>query len=261
MRIGIIGMGHVGATMQDLFKDHAALTTYDVTDAKPYPQEQLAACDFVVVCVGTPAETGGACDTSLVYDAVKRLPTTRVLLKSTVPPGTTDHLVDLTGKQICYSPEYVGQSTYYQPFFDGSATSVPFVIFGGEPPVRQWFIDALLPILGPTKVYFQCTAREAELVKYMENAYFATKVTFVNEFYRICQAVGADWHTVREGWLLDPRVEPMHSAVFPASPGFGGRCLPKDLSAIVHTATRAGYEPEFLSEVLRSNDRFRGEEP
>jgi nucleotide sugar dehydrogenase len=261
VRIGIIGMGHVGATMHDLFKEHAELTTYDITDAQPYPQDQLAACDFAVVCVGTPADGSGACDTSHVYDAVKRLPTPRVLLKSTVPPGTTEHLVEVTGKQICFSPEYVGQSTYYQPYFDGSATSVPFTIFGGDPPVRQWFIDRLLPVLGPTKVYFQCTAREAELIKYMENAYFATKVTFVKEYNGNCQALGADWHTVREGWLLDPRIEPMHTAVFPASRGFGGRCLPKDMSAIVHSATRAGYQPDFLSEALRSNDRFLSEEP
>lgn len=257
MKIGIIGMGHVGATMKDLFHRHAELITYDVTEDKPYPHDTLADCDFAIVCVNTPPDPAGACDTSNVIDAVKRLPTQRILLKSTVPPGTTDHLADATGKNICFSPEYVGESTYHQPFWADSAATVPFVIVGGPPEARRFFIDAFLPVLGPSKTYFQCTAREAEVIKYMENTYFATKVTFVNEFFEICNVVGADWHTVREGWLLDPRVEPMHTAVFPADRGYAGKCLPKDTGAIIHAATAAGYHPELLAEVVRSNARMR----
>ena len=71
------------------------------------------------------------------------------------------------------------------------------------------------------------------LVALWRTPYLATKVSFVNEFRRICEILGADWHTVREGWLLDPRVEPAHRAAFASTPGFGGRCLPKDLSAII----------------------------
>jgi UDPglucose 6-dehydrogenase len=73
-------------------------------------------------------------------------------------------------------------------------------------------------VLGPTKTYFQCSAIEAEIIKYMENSYLATKVSFVNEFRRICETFGADWHAVREGWLLDPRVEPTHTAAFASAP-------------------------------------------
>lgn len=94
----------------------------------------------------------------------------------------------------------------------------------------------------------------------MENAYLATKVTFVNEFRKICEAFGADWHTVREGWLLDPRIEPTHTAAFATAPGFAGKCLPKDLSAIIQAATRSGYDPGLLNEVLRSNERFHGKD-
>jgi UDPglucose 6-dehydrogenase len=257
MKIGIIGLGHVGATMRALFESHAAIVAFDQADTLPYPHDELSACDFAVICVSTPAGPDGACDTSNVIDAVKQLPTQRVLIKSTVPPGTTAELAEATGKTICFSPEYVGESTYHQPFWGESAAGVPFVILGGQPDARRYFIDSLLPVLGPSKVYFQCTAREAEVIKYMENAFFATKVTFVNEFFEICQAVGADWHTVREGWLLDPRVEPMHTAVFAASRGYAGKCLPKDTDAIVHAAAKAGYHPRLLAEVARSNARFR----
>ncbi|MGH3901299.1 MAG: hypothetical protein ACRDTA_24225 [Pseudonocardiaceae bacterium] len=235
--------------------------TFDAATSDRYPKDQLSTCDFAIVCVDTPAGDAGECDTSNVYDAIRMLPTERVLLKSTVRPGTTGELVALTGKKICFSPEYSGQSTYYNPYWDGGASTVPFVILGGVPDVRRWFIDMLLPVLGPTKSYFQCSALEAEIIKYMENAYFATKISFANEFFEICKAFGADWHTVREGWLLDPRVEPMHTAVFLRSRGFGGKCLPKDLRAIVHAATAEGYEPSLLAEVLRSNECFRESDP
>jgi len=256
MKIGIIGMGHVGSTMRGLLRGHAQLVTYDQAADSEYPHSDLAECDFAIVCVSTPAGRGGECDVTAVHEAVKRLPVSRVLIKSTVAPGTTNHLVDATGKQICFSPEYVGQSTYFNPLFADEA-EMPFIILGGAPDTRRWFIDALLPVLGPTKTYFQCTAVEAEVIKYMENTFFATKICFVNEFWEICRALGADWHTVREGWLLDPRVEPSHTAVFAADRGFSGKCLPKDTSAIVAAARAAGYEPSLLTEVLASNDRFR----
>ncbi|MGH8900430.1 MAG: hypothetical protein ACRDYA_01805 [Egibacteraceae bacterium] len=114
----------------------------------------------------------GACDTSKVCDELTLLPIDCLLLKSTVAPGTTDLLSRQTGKQICFSPEYIGESSYYHPFWADGVRDVPFVILGGEPVIRRWFIDLLLPVLGPTKVYFQCSALEAEIIKYMENAYF-----------------------------------------------------------------------------------------
>jgi nucleotide sugar dehydrogenase len=258
-RIAIIGMGHVGRSMQALLAGHAQLVTFDASGTQEYPRRDLAACDAGLICVDTPMRADGSCDTSKVCEAVSRLPVDRVLVKSTIAPGTTDSLIETTGKQICFSPEYIGESSYYHPFWADGIRAVPFVILGGEPALRQWFIDLLLPVLGPVKTYFQCSALEAELIKYMENAYFATKVSFVNEFRRICSAFRADWHTVREGWLLDPRIEPMHTAAFVQSPGFSGKCLPKDLHAIVHAATAAGYSPALLIEVLRSNQRYRDE--
>lgn len=256
-KIAIIGMGHVGTATSELLRNHADLITYDAARDAHYPQQQLAGCDAAIICVDTPAGADGTCDTSHVRDAVQQLPVDTILLRSTVPPGTTDQLARTTGKRICFSPEYVGQSTYYHPYWPGGQKDVPFLILGGQPAIRRQFIDLLQPILGPHRTYFQCTAREAELIKYMENAYLATKVTFVTEFRRICETLGADWHTVREGWLLDPRIEPGHTAALAQAPGFSGRCLPKDLTAIIHAATSAGYSPALLTEVLHSNQRLR----
>ena len=86
----------------------------------------------------------------------------------------------------------------------------PFLIVGGDQSDSREIVEILEPIMGPTKTYFTCSALEAEVIKYMENSFFATKVTFVNEFFNICQALGANWYRVREGWLLDPRINKMH---------------------------------------------------
>jgi nucleotide sugar dehydrogenase len=250
-------MGHVGTATHDLLRHHANLITYDTAHDRSYPQQQLAACDAAIICVDTPTSPDGACDTSHVQQAAQRLPVATILLKSTVPPGTTDQLARATGKQICFSPEYAGETTYSHPYWPRGQHDVPFLILGGQPAIRRRFIDLLQPTLGPARTYFQCTAREAELIKYMENAYLATKVTFVTEFRRICETFGADWHTVRDGWLLDPRIEPAHTAALAHAPGFSGKCLPKDLHAIIHAATSAGYDPAFLTEVLYSNQRLQ----
>lgn len=256
-KLGIIGAGHVGTAMIDLFKEHTELITYDSRLDKSYPELQLAKCDAAIICVDTPAGLRGECDVRNVRDAINRLPIDRALIKSTVAPGTTDKLCEETGKQICFSPEYFGESPFNESYWASGSKDVPFVILGGTPSVRRFFIDFLSPVLGPGKTYFQCSAREAEIIKYMENAYLATKVSFANEFRRICDSFGADWHTVREGWLLDPRIEPSHTLAFADSPGFSGKCLPKDLHAIVRACADAGYDATLLAEVLRSNERFR----
>jgi nucleotide sugar dehydrogenase len=242
----------------ELFASQARIVAWDQAQDRAYPSGELAGCDFAVVCVDTPLGAGGHADLTSVNEAVATLPCRRLLLKSTVPPGTTAQLAASTGKSVCYWPEYVGESRYYNPYFPSRIVDVPFVIIGGPPADRRWFIDRLLPVLGPTKTYFQCPSTEAELVKYAENAYFATKITFVNEFREICEHFGADWHTVREGWLLDPRIEAMHTAAFEDEPGFAGKCLPKDLKAIVAAASEQGYGAALLREVLASNDRIRG---
>lgn len=256
-RVGILGMGHVGRNVKDLLREQVDVITYDPQFDSVYPVKDFSTCSAVVVCVDTPASEGGGCDITNVIEAVERIPIQNILLRSTVPPGTTDDLIQRTGKSICFSPEYVGESKYYNSYWPDGDRDVPFLILGGEILARRFFIDLLMPILGPTKMYFQCSAREAEIIKYMENAYLAIKTVFVAEFANICSAFAADWHAVREGWLLDPRIDRAHTAVFAGAPGFGGKCLPKDLLAIVHSSQVMGYEPRLLVEVLASNDRLK----
>ncbi len=258
VRVGIIGLGHVGQNVHQRLQGLAVdVVGYDRMSDTPYPQAELSACDFAVVCVGTPSRADGSADLEQVYAAVERVPTRRVLLRSTVPPGTTDALASRTGKEVCFSPEYVGETKFSGTNWAAWADDL-FHVLGGTPEVTRWFAARLTEIHGPEPRMLQCSAVEAEIVKYMENSYFAVKVTFVNEFYELCQRLGADWFTVREAWLADPRVERDHTAVLPRSRGYGGRCLPKDVDAILAMAEELDLPMPLLASTRAANERYRG---
>ena len=137
-------------------------------------------------------------------------------------------------------------------------SDVPFMICGGTLKAREWF----QPVVTADRRRARCTSApglEAELVKYTANCYLAAKVTFANEMARVCAAFGADWEAVREGWLHDPRAGTTHTATKGHEPGFGGSCLPKDLSALIKASEGAGYMPEFLWAIEEANARFKAE--
>jgi len=93
-------------------------------------------------------------------------------------------------------------------------------------------------------------------VKYFSNVWGAMKVTWANEMYECCEALGIDYREVRNLWLNDKMATPMHTSIF-KDRGFAGRCFPKDLRAFIKTAENAGYDPKLLKEVIRTNNRVR----
>jgi UDPglucose 6-dehydrogenase len=103
-----------------------------------------------------------------------------------------------------------------------------------------------------------CTAIEAELAKYAANLYWANRVTFVNELAKICDAFDVDYENVKDAWLADPRMSEPYTQRAGYPPGFGGRCWPKDLSALIVASADAGYDPEFLRAIDEANERFLG---
>ncbi|MDP2934331.1 MAG: hypothetical protein Q8N59_00975 [bacterium] len=276
-KIAVIGYGYVGKGMVNMFKSHYLVVAKDIDKEHIFDESEgqitvksteddysrINDADLAVICVPTPMieeseDPFKGCDVSLVEAVVNRLETPVILIKSTVEPGTTDRLRRQTGKRIVFSPEYAGEGKYWSPYkFDKDMKECPFVIMGGPREDAAYILDLLVPILGPKKFYYQIKAKEAEVIKYMENTYFGVKVTFANEMRNICNSLGVDYYAVRTGWSLDPRVDPMHTMVFPDEPGFGGKCLPKDIHGIIRVSQKAGYEPEFIKEVIRSNDRFR----
>lgn len=290
-KVGIIGYGYVGKAMARLFEDNYDVIVYEVmnetcnqdpvvepvsikhnmlvrgpigrtidqtTAVRQRMQHMINQCDLAVICVPTPRNADGSCDVSAVETVMGWLTCPHVLLKSTVDVGTTDSLNVKHGTNIVFSPEYCGESTYWTPYaFHTEIKETPFFIFGGPTVECSHMIDFFMPVCGPTKQYRVTDARTAEMVKYMENTFYATKIAYCYEVSEICRVLGVDYNQARELWLLDPRLNPMHTAVFEANDRpFSGKCLPKDLSALVNRSRQAGYASNLLQEVLDTNDRL-----
>lgn len=262
-RIAIVGAsGYVGKGMVRFFKDHYPyVVQFDpILGGDNATKEEVNKCDLAVVCVPTNMLEDGSCDVSIVERTINWVETPVIWIRSTIKPGTTDRLKNKYKKRIVFSPEYLGESKYESGFeFHTDEKKCPWFILGGDKEDTQYILDIIVPIVGPTKHFRQMGAIEAEVAKYMENIYFAMKVTFANEFYNACQKLGANYWEARDGWGLDPRVDKWHTAVFPNNPGFGGKCLPKDLNGFIKTCEKAGYEPKFLKEIWNSNRRFKNE--
>lgn len=253
--VGIIGLGHVGSITSDALEPRCRIVSYDERDGGDYPFTELATSDFIIICVSTPALPTGAADLVQVHAAFRALPpAVPVILRSTVPPGTTVELMATYGREVVFWPEYIGEIRFTVDTWDRLMRS-PFQIFGARrSPVLLAWLDLVAETFGPLVRLHQLHPTEAEVVKYMENCYFAVKTTFVNEFRGLCDVLELDWQSVREGWLLDPRVDRDHSDAFKSAPGYGGRCLPKDVHAILASAKEAGFDMPLLRSVSSINE-------
>lgn len=265
MKIAIIGYGYVGKAMYQFFHKHYETIVYDpliafrkgeVTMVRSY--DEVNQCDLGVICVPTPRGENGECDISLVEETIEKLNTPLILLKSTVEVGTTDRLIEKTKKNIVFSPEYCGESSYWTPYkFHTDIKETPFFCFGGAKENTTKIVDIFEPVAGPVKRYIQTDAKTAEMTKYMENCFYATKIAFCYEVYEICQKLGVDYNMAREIWIADPRINPMHTSVFMENDWpFSGKCFPKDMAAFASLARKNGYNADLLEEVLRTNKRI-----
>lgn len=280
-KVAIIGYGYVGKAMHKIFPD---AMTFD-TSAYPSGHELSmkdhqdiinSECGLAIICVPTPMQENWAgefkpVDTRIVEEVFRWLKTPLVLIKSTVPPGTTArlnerpyHVRQISGGRtqvVCFSPEFVGEGKYQITPWKYMDPTDPrtheFVIIGGPKHARDQVADYFVNKLGPEKTYYLVDAVEAEIIKYMENSWGAMKVIFAQEFYDLCQKLGASYHRVREGWALDNRVERMHTAVFVDDRGFSGKCYPKDLNGIVAKGNEIGVDMSLVKAVLRKNKSFQ----
>lgn len=258
MKVAIIGFGHVGKAIQIIFPE--AIVYDKFIPQYSTHQEQVNGCDLGIVCVPTPeCQEDGACDVSAVEEVVSWLDTPLILIKSSIPPGTTEHLKKKYSKRITVSPEYFGESSYWLPE-TFSPLGWPYLIVGGERPDTAEVIQFFAPRLGPDKVYRQTDSKTAELTKYMENAWLACQVIFAAEFSEAADSFGVDYSELRELWALDPRVSKWHTLVFGGNKGFGGKCLPKDLNAIIAASRASGHDPKFLQAIWDSNVSFRSDQ-
>ncbi|RDU66348.1 hypothetical protein CQA53_03755 [Helicobacter didelphidarum] len=272
MKIAIIGFGYVGRAFYSFFKtygyyevsvfdnDEKVLKEFDYVSSK---LEDVNLSDLIVICVPTPANSDGSVNTNIVDEVLSVIGSEKlVLIKSTIPPNITDKFSKkYPYLHIVFSPEYIGESKYFLPLpydFNKEVIKTPYFIFGGDCRDTDKIVKIFSKIAGPTKEYIQTSSLNAELCKYMENSFFATKIIFCNEFYKICESFGANYSQVRELWLKDVRINKMHTMIYDNEDTlcFSGKCLPKDLSGIIQHTIKQGYQPEFLQKVQECNNEI-----
>jgi UDPglucose 6-dehydrogenase len=256
IKIGIVGHGVVGSAVERLFSPdcHFEVTIYDKFQPSHDTLERKEAvngCDLIFLCVPTPiGQDGMSCDVSGVEECVSWI-TAPICIRSTIPPGTVDRLAAATGKSIAFSPEYLGEQPGHPWRHEGDCG---FLIVGGPPAVCELVLSTFASVTGFNLKSYRTTALTAELCKYMENCFLATKVAFVNQFFDIAAALNVNFSDLRELWLADPRVGSSHSNVT-AERGFRGRCLPKDVSALVAAMKPYGGTP-LIEAVMQYNTRL-----
>lgn len=251
MKVGIVGAGAVGNGIAELFPSHEL---YDEPKGIG-TRDAINACDIAFVCVPTPSGPEGSCDTSIVEGVVRWLETPTIVIRSTVSVGTSRRLATAYRKDVVFQPEYGPAETPDHPFND--LRNIRWIILGGEVDPAKRVLRAWQDVYNSDIAVRLTSWEAAELAKYMENAFLALKVTFCNEFFEIAGRLGVGYDELRELWLMDPRMGRSHTWVLPDKRGFGGKCLPKDLDAIIRTAEGAGHDPALLRQVMRSNAVFR----
>jgi|SRR5271165_7319238 len=259
MRIGIVGNGFIGRALAEFFRDAHELHVYDkfLSDYSAEQNKDLVnSCDFSFIAVPTPTPSGGStCDLAAVEDVLGWLQTP-ACIKATIPPGTLERLAMYFPFPLAYSPEFIGERSGHE--WD-TVVSCGFVITAGDASVCDQVVAAYQQASSTTLRFCRASPRTAELCKYMANCFLATKVAFANQFLDIANMFAVDFEELRQLWLLDPRVGSSHTVVT-RERGFGGRCLPKDLRAIVAATKPHGGAP-ILEAVAAYNDQVRKERP
>ena len=257
--IGIIGQGYVGTAIKVGFDPHYKIHTYDKFDlAKstlPNLNDLTKECEVIFVCVPTPMRKDGTCYIGIVEEVIREIDSyskddTIVVIKSTVPPGTTDTMnKNYSNVTVIFNPEFLTEENFLEDFKNQKR-----IILGGQRngtnTLRQIYSRVF-----PHATIVKTGSKTAEMVKYFINNFLATKVSFANEMYKVCEQVDIDYDKVVEYATYDERLGKSHWAVPgpDGDHGFGGHCLPKDLSAII-----SQFETYGLLEAVESvNDQVR----
>ena len=217
----------------------------------------LVEAEVAYIAVGTPSDAEGAADLSGAMAVAELIgksmaaPQT-VVIKSTVPVGTADRVRAILKKHsrhefdVVSNPEFLKEGAAIEDFMKPDR-----IVVGCERQETQEVMKRLYgPLLRTSKPILFMSNRSAELTKYTANAFLATRISFINEIARVCEAVGADVEDVRRGAGSDSRIGLRF--FFPGI-GYGGSCFPKDVKALMTTAREAGEPLQILDAVEAVN--------
>jgi UDPglucose 6-dehydrogenase len=242
----IVGYGTVGHNLEAEIKK-VKPHIYDKYKTQSNTKENKK-YDFAFICVDTPYISEEVpCDTKEVINAIKENDATIYVIKSTVPVGFTQKISKQLNKIVVFSPEYYGGTQHANNHTFG------FTIIGGHKAAATELVQLLQNVYdGRHKFSISEDARLAELAKYMENSWLAYKVSFMVQFWEVCQTIGLNYEELRELFLLDPRVNPSHTFVYKDHPYWSSHCLNKDVPAVAYQ-----FNMKLLKEMMNYNKNIK----
>ena len=265
-KIGIIGRGFVGSAVEFGFSAqtgcNASVKVYDKNPklSSNTLEETVNSSDFIFLSVPTPSNLDGSINLDVLSEALFSISKVNqsdniILIRSTIVPGTTQKFKEKYPKlNLVFNPEFLTERSAKFDFINQSR-----FILGGDKShtvkvaeLFRWRFGVSVPII-------ETNFETAELIKYMNNCFFAAKVSFLNEMKLIGDKVNADWDVAVEGFVRDGRIGHSHLSV-PGPDGklgFGGSCFPKDIQAIINFAQTLDIDLNTLKGVWQTNLNVR----
>lgn len=272
-KLGIIGVGWVGAQVKRYFEEFKGykagedLMLHDIDPKKCAGDINKA--EVVFVSVPTPRGKDNSCDTSIVADAVSKIQGEKVVvLKSTIPPGTTQGLQDKYPQhKFLFNPEFLSEKTAWADMLHPDRQIVGFTEQSMEAAHLVLSLLPKAPFMSPwgigTYKQTRIKATEAEIIKYAGNVYFAQKVNWANALAKVSEKMGANYENVRQGMSADHRIGDSHLDVTHGGyRGFGGYCFPKDTAAFMTFAKQQGLNDlhDLLAAAWKFNENLLAEQ-
>ena len=213
----------------------------------------VSASEFIFLCLPTPQGPDGNADISAVVSVMNQIcptlaPGSIIINKSTVPIGTSAQLIQAIGRtdiSLVSNPEFLREGVAVTDFLQPDR-----ILIGASEREAAEKVAGLYQAIDAPVIHVDLAS--AETIKYATNSFLATKVSFVNALAAVCEAVGADIESVTRGLGSDQRIG---SRFLQPGPGWGGSCFPKDMEALITTASAAGYEFDLLRAVVKANEQ------
>jgi UDPglucose 6-dehydrogenase len=268
-KIGIVGKGFVGSAVQHGFSPNvgcdAEVRVYDKNPARSLHslKDTVNESNFVFVSVPTPSNNDGSADLTILESALNDIANictneeTIILIRSTIIPGTTRDLQSkFDNLKLVFNPEFLTERSANFDFINQSRA-----IFGGEKANTNKVADLFRWRFGDSFSILETNFESAELIKYMANTFFATKISFLNDMKLLSDKSNANWNDVIDGFVRDGRIGHSHLNVpgHDGKYGFGGVCFPKDIQAIIHFADTLDIDMAVLKGAWETNLKVRPE--
>lgn len=263
INIGIIGYGFVGQAVANGFqvtsKENDTILWYDKYKDGTSLEDTIGKSEFIFVCLPTPMKQDESGIDLSIFDVMipqitKYTDNTDkiIVIKSTITPGTTvKYEKKFPNSKFAFSPEFLTEANFLEDFINAERT-----IIGANNDLVSRRLAVIFKQRFPKTTIFQTDPTTAETVKYFANAFLSLKVTFANFFYDYCQKLGIKYEEVKKMAASDHRIGDYHLEVT-TNRGFGGKCFPKDLIAIMGEFKKMGVDYSLLTSMWEYNKSIR----